>query len=77
VLKNAPSGMLLIHILQLLVSIPLTFFEGIGHRDFRTLYVVLKGKIDAIVGIPKMLKKRRKLQSRRLVNDSEIMGWFW
>ena len=36
-----------------------------------------QGKFDIFGNIPKMLKKRRKLQSAQLVPDSGIRQWLW
>jgi len=77
VLKNAPLDVVFCHMSRLLVSIPMTILMGLIYRDYRNMLKMLKGKFDIFGNIPKMLKKRRKLQSARLVPDSEIRRWLW
>ena len=76
VLKNAPLDIVLTHMCELILSIPMTIRGGLKYRDYRNMFILLKGKFDAIAHIPKMLKKRRKLHSSRLVPNSEIIRWF-
>jgi len=64
-----------------MVSIPMTILKALKHRDHRHLedlrpmFIGWKAQIAAFYSIPRMLKKRRKLQSARLVSDSEINRW--
>lgn len=77
VLKNAPRDIVYRHMIRLLVSFPMTLILGLKHRDYRNMLKMLRGKLDIFCHIPKMLKKRRELQSARLVPDSEIERWFF
>ena len=72
-LKNASSAMILCHVIGLILSILLTIFGGLIRRRYRDIFIILKGRFDVIAYIPKMLKKRRRLQSARLVIDSDII----
>jgi len=76
VLKNASLDIVLSQMIHLMLSIPMTILGGLRRRDYRNMLTVLKGKIDIFGYIPKMLMKRRRLQSARLVPDSEIVKWF-
>jgi len=86
--KNAPLDMVFLHMRAMMwiipmtmVSIPMTILKALKHRDHRHLedlrpmFIGWKAQIAAFYSIPRMLKKRRKLQSARLVSDSEINRW--
>ena len=55
---------------------PMTIIVGLIRKDYRNMFMLLKGKLDIFGNITKMLKKRKKLQSTRLVPNSEIRRWF-
>ena len=77
VLKNAPLDLVFSHMIRLMLSIPMTIICGLKRRDYKNMLKMLKGKLDIFGSVPKMLKKRRKLQSARLVPDSEITRWWF
>jgi len=75
VLKNAPLDIVFRHMGRLMLSIPMTIWGGVKRRDYRNMFLLLRGKLDIFGSIPKMLKKRRKLQSAQLAHNSEIIRW--
>jgi len=76
VLKNAPTDIALIQILKLLSSIPITILRGVKRGETKNMSMILKGKLHAFNHIPSLLKKRRKIQSARLLGSSELSRWF-
>jgi hypothetical protein len=54
-----------LHVVLNLVSI--IWFVGRGHGA-----VIMKAKRDALLGLPKMWKKRREVQSKRVVGAGDI-----
>jgi GT2 family glycosyltransferase len=72
-LKNASIRMIIHTILKTLCSIPITILR---EQDAKRRSMMIRGKFDALKSIPKMLKKRKKIQSTRVVREGEIRRWF-
>lgn len=75
--KNMPSSMLWFHLPGHLIAnfIYLVYYTLRGRGK-----VLLKAKWDAIVGLPKVLKKRRIIQSSRRISNKDLFhlmqhGW--
>jgi GT2 family glycosyltransferase len=68
-IKNMPRPLMLRYLHHKIFAEVYTFLDCA--RDFRTI-AFLKGKIGALAGLPKMLRKRREVQSLRKASIEEI-----
>lgn len=76
IIKNLPIEIVLRFLIRKPKDIAVTILRYIKNRKFRLLGYYLKANFDAIRNIPKMLKKRKKIQSTRLIQDEELRRWF-
>lgn len=87
IVKNYPGGWALrAAVLSLirpaLLLVGVLAGRGTGARFARRLPVsrlariTLRGWWDAALGLPKMWRKRRRIQARRTVSDREVRRWF-
>jgi len=74
VLKNAPLSNVLLHICRLMLSIPVLMFAGLVGREHKSRFIKLRGKLAALSNIPRMLKKRRGIQSARYIATLYLYG---
>lgn len=75
ILKNFPSSFLfrysvIILFIQLITPIYYLLI------DPRHVWVVTRAKLHALYYIPRILRKRRVIQSTRVISDKELLNWF-
>lgn len=68
-IKNARLSMVFMHLFIVVLSIMKRTLIGPRGRDY-------KGMIDGLIHDPRMLRKRRKIQSTRVINNSQLTRWF-
>ena len=69
--KNAGAGLIARHLPELIAAEWDTLRGAVGVRD-ATAY---RARADAVLGLPRMLAKRRAVQALRTVPDTRIAAW--
>ncbi len=72
IVKDIPTKPLLVDLPWILFQNILSIGWYITQRQGRP---IIKAKFDAILGLPKMIKKRKKIQGGKIVPDKEISKW--
>ncbi len=75
-IKNLPTSILIKFLMIQPRAIALRILGFIKNKEFQLVRPYLRGNYNALKNIPKMLKKRKKIQSTRLIQDEEMRGWF-
>ncbi len=72
IVKNMPGGLLIKHLPAIIAAQVKIAADAIANIQGEAAQARLRGQLDGLLGIPKMLGKRRQIQNRRQVNDSAI-----
>lgn len=86
-LKNFPVRILLLVPLYALWRHCLQLYAALAHRGsvgqflkgasaVEGVLILVKAYLAAAWGIPRMLRKRRKIQAKKRVSEAEIAEWF-
>jgi len=81
-IKNLPTGIIFNFLMRQTGSIIVTFLSIIkrtilgDNKTIRSRSSYLKANFDAFKNIPKMLKKRKRIHSARLISNKELKKWF-
>ena len=75
-IKNLPTDILIRFFIKRPIVLIFIILKFIKKKEFKLIHLYLKGNFDAVKNIFKMLKKRKIIQTTKLIQDKELKRWF-
>lgn len=75
-IKNLPTSIVIRFLMIRPIAVSLRILGFIKNKEPQLIRPYLRGNFDAFKNIPKMLRKRKELQSLRAVGPEELRRWF-
>ena len=75
-IKNLPTSILIRFFIVRPIVFILRILRFIRKKEFKLINLYLRGNFDAIKNTSKMLRKRKMIQTAKLIQNNELKRWF-